>query len=135
MRARKFPFKHAWDGIKKVTASQVLTKQDADKLVVIDTTTACELTLPPVYPANKGMTFNIKLLQLAGSGAHSVKPHANDKIMASFASSTAAADAKIFYFGTDAAGTGDKIGDIATFVSDGLDGYDVVGQGSFFREA
>jgi hypothetical protein len=63
-------------------------------------------------------------------------PNANDKIFASFAASTAAADDKSLFFGTDGAGAGDKIGDFIVLQSDGTDGWhQIAGQGSFFREA
>lgn len=137
MRARKFPqTDQGFNGIKDVTASVTLTKEDANKIVSINTTTAAIVTFPPVSAGNKGMRFHVKLLQLPGSGGHQIAPHANDKLFAAFAASTAAADAKKLYFGSDAAGTGDVIGAFIVLVSDGVDGYhQAAGQGSFFREA
>lgn len=135
-RAHKFPTQSAFAGIKAITASATLTKEDANKIVVIDTTTAAVVTLPPVGPGNKGARFHVQVRQLPGSGGHAISPNANDKIFASFAASTAAADNKDLFFGTDAIGTGDKVGDFVVLVSDGVDGYhQVAGQGSFFREA
>jgi hypothetical protein len=135
MKARKFPF-HNFNGVKAITAATTLTKEDAGKIIAIDTTTATAVTLPPVGPGNRGAVFHIQVRQLPGSGGHTINPNANDKIFASFAASTAAADNKDLSFGSDAAGTGDKIGDFIVLQSDGVDGWhQIAGQGSFFREA
>lgn len=135
MKARKFPFNN-FNGVKVITAATTLTVQDAGKIIAIDTTTATAVTLPPVKPGNKGAIFHIQVRQLPGSGGHSINPNANDKLFVSYASSTAAADDKDLYFGTDAAGTGDKVGDFIVLQSDGVDGYhEIASSGSFFREA
>ena len=135
MNARKFPF-HSFKGVKSITAATTLTKEDANKIVSINTTTATAVTLPPVGPGNKGAIFHIQVRQLPGSGGHSINPHTNDSLFVSYAASTAAADNKDLSFGTDAAGTGDKVGDFIVLQSDGVDGYhQIAGQGSFFREA
>lgn len=134
-KARKFPFKPFFEGVKTVTAAVTLTKEDSGKLIVIDSTAAVAVTLPPVSRANASRVYYFQVLTLPASGGHAISPNAADKIFASFASSTAAADDKDLFFGTDAAGTGDKVGDFAIFISDGVDGWHVIGQGSFFREA
>jgi hypothetical protein len=134
-QVRKFPG-HDFRGVKTVTTSTTLTKEDSGKIIAIDTTTARVVTLPPVTPGNRGTSFHIVARQLASSGAHEIAPNANDKIFASFATSTAAADDKSIYFGTDASGTGDKIGDFIVLQSDGVDGWhQIAGSGSLFREA
>lgn len=136
MKASKFPTHAQFNGVKAITASATLTKEDANKIIVIDTATAATVTLPPVGPSNKGARFHIQLRQLPSSGAHAISPNANDRIFASFAASTAAADNKDLFFGTDAIGTGDKIGDFIVLISDGVDGYhEIASSGSFFREA
>ena len=135
MQARKFPF-HFFRGVKAITSSVTLTKEDANKIVAIDTTTAATVTLPPVGPGNRGAIFHIQVRQLPGSGGHAIAPASADKIFASFATSTAAADGKKLYFGSAADGTGDAIGNFIVLQSDGADGYhQISGQGSFFRES
>jgi hypothetical protein len=135
MKQIKIPF-NFFRGVKAITAATTLTREDANKIIAIDTTTATAVTLPPVGPANRGAIFHIQVRQLPGSGGHSINPNANDKLFVSFAASTAAADDKDLFFGTDGAGAGDKIGDFIVLQSDGVDGYhQIAGQGSFFREA
>lgn len=137
MRARKFPQSdNSYAGIKDVTATLTFTKEDFNKQLKYNSTTAIIGTLPPVGPANKGAKILVQLLQLPGSGGHQIAPASVDKIFASFATSTAASDGKKLYFGTDNAGAGDKIGDFIELQSDGVDGWhQTAGQGSFFREA
>jgi hypothetical protein len=125
----KYPFTE-FKGVKTITAATTLTKEDSHKLIVIDTTTACAVTLPPT---RADLKFTFLLKQLPGSGGHAISPNANDSII--FKGVATIADDKDLFFGTDAAGAGDVVGDTVTLAGDGSVGwYAIAGLGSFTRE-
>jgi hypothetical protein len=124
----KYPFTE-FKGVKTVTASTTLTKEDSHKLIVIDTTTAVVITLPKT---RNDLKFTFFLAQLPGSGGHAVSPQAADQIR--FKGATFADD-KDMFFGSDAAGAGDVVGDTVTLVGDGSVGwYAISVAGSLTRE-
>lgn len=114
-------------GVKVLTSSTTLTKEDSHKLIVFDHTTGITATLPPTKSDFK-FTFFVKTA--ATSGTHQISPNANDMLL--FKSGSAFADDK------DAVHTSatEVIGDGITFVGDGnLGYYGIAVAGAWSREA
>ncbi len=112
------------EGLRYVRASQLVLKDasftvsdgDDGKHFVFDSTTAITATLPAVSADNKGMKVKFTIKQLPGSGAHKVSPNAADKIMGNGFTPADDKDAEF-------TAASDRVGDTATFESDGVDGW------------
>jgi hypothetical protein len=107
------PFK----GVKTLSASETLTKEDLGKLIVFDSTTTIVATLPK---SRKGATLHFQVRQLTTSGGHTITPATSETIYfkgGSTASNTTSAQCSAV---TDA------IGDGMTIVGDGNAGWHAV---------
>jgi hypothetical protein len=116
-----FPIK----GTLTVTSDVTLTREDAGKLIVIDTTAAVIVTLPKT---RKGYTFYVYANQVTSSTGHQIKPQADDRIH--FKGGGAATDNTNMRLDTST----DVVGDGAVLVGDGNLGYFAVSvQGTWSR--
>lgn len=109
----KYPFSNI-KGVKTLTASATLTKEDSGKIILLDSTTAVVAQLPPT---RKGLIFHFMVNTAATSGVHAISPVAADMIKAK--GITTFADDK----NLEHTSSGEAIGDCVTLVGDGNVGW------------
>ena len=120
------PFGIPIKGTKTVTADTTLTREDAGKLIVVDSATKVTVTLPKT---RKGYTYHFHFRTLSTGQGHAISPQATDTIY--FKGAGTFADDKDMEQDEAA----DAVGDAVTLVGDGDAGYYAVAiAGTFVRE-
>lgn len=104
-------------GVKTLTAAETLTREDAGKLIVLNSGTAFRVTLPR---SRKGYTFHFQVRTVPGATGHSVAPQTGDTIYFKGGGAASVSTAAINTQATAA------IGDGLTLVGDGNGGYHAI---------